>query len=71
MATITLTPKNETQYNLLIVLAREMGINYSISETTIKEKEFLENLKQAGKEAKLIAAGKVKAKTLKQVLNEL
>lgn len=66
METLIFNPTNKNQINLLMSIAKELKIKV----VTVKdESPFIKNLKLAGKEAKEIAIGKKKGKSLDQLLN--
>ena len=67
MATIILQPTNQSQIDLLVSLAKELKIAF----TTVKQADnstFVKKLLSAGKEAKEIASGKKKGKSLDDLL---
>ena len=67
MATIILQPTNKKQTDLLIALAKEMNISFTTVEKN-SDSPFLEKLLSAAKDAKKIATGKRKGKTLDELL---
>lgn len=69
MNAITMYPSNQSQYDILVSLAREMKMRFSTSESDLKS-EFLSSLCTAAREAKKIAAGEVKAESLDDLLAE-
>ena len=68
MNTITMYPSNQSQYDILVSLAREMKMRFT-TENSAKS-EFLSSLCFAAREAKQIAAGEVKAESLDELLAE-
>ena len=68
MNAITMYPSNQSQYDILVSLAREMKMRFT-TENNAKS-EFLSSLCSAAKEAKQIAAGEVKAESLDDLLAE-
>ncbi len=68
MITLTLKKGNEKDVELLIDIAEKLGLELVVSE---KEKAFLGRLNRSAHEAKEIAAGIRKGKSLNELLNEL
>ena len=68
MNAITMYPSNQSQYDILVSLAREMKMRFTTENNA--ESEFLLSLCSAAKEAKQIAAGEVKAESLDELLAE-
>ena len=68
MNAITMYPSNQSQYDILVSLAREMKMRFT-TENSAKSK-FLSSLCLAAREAKQIAAGEVKAESLDELLAE-
>ncbi|HBG42729.1 MAG TPA: hypothetical protein DDW85_15185 [Porphyromonadaceae bacterium] len=76
MITLTLKKGNEKDVELLIDIAEKLGLELVVSEKeeaqlTAKEKVFLGRLNRSAHEAKEIAAGIRKGKSLNELLNEL
>ena len=67
MNAITIYPTSTAQENLLIALAREMKMQFT---TDTQKSDFLSSLSSAAEEAIGIAAGKVTAQTLDELLEE-
>ena len=66
METLIFNPTNKNQINLLMSIAKELKIKvFAVKEESL----FIKKLKLAGKEAKEIAIGKKKGKSLDQLLN--
>lgn len=68
MNAITMYPSNQSQYDILVSLAREMKMRFT-TENSVKS-EFLSSLCSAAREAKRIAAGEVNAESLDELLAE-
>jgi hypothetical protein len=73
MEALVLQPRTRRQANLLRQLAEAMSIPFSLLPASKIEGNpaFLSEIQTAGREARDIAAGKVKGQTLEDLLNEL
>ena len=73
MEAVVFQPQTRTQINLLQQLAAAMGIPVSLfsTEDSAKSAAFLMELQAAGMQAKQIAEGRKKGKTLDSLIDEL
>jgi len=76
MKTITVKPKNKKEFAFIMEFFKRLKIDATIKKVKVSEgdktkKQILDSIEQGYKEAQLHAAGKLKLKTAKELLDEL